>query len=144
MESDKEQIKNSEAKAALDSVEKTKKSSLKRALPPHWYNAVLAVLAGTLVFLAVMNHREYQVLIILLMGIVIAYQIQSSGISTKPVSIKHVVMAILCLVPLYFLLVIAGQYLTPILGDLLGAFLAGTLLAAFVYLLAMAERKKYS
>jgi len=143
MEIDKEQIKKSEAKAALDSIEKIKNSSLKRALPPRWYNTVLAVLAGSLVFLAVVNLREYQVLIILLMGIVITYQVQSSGISTKPVPIKYIVMTFIFLVPLYFLLVIAGQYLTPKLGELLGALLAGTLLATFVYLLGMAERKKY-
>ena len=53
MKADKEQIKKSEAIEALNSIEKIKNASLKRALPPRWYSAVLALLAGLLVLLSV-------------------------------------------------------------------------------------------
>lgn len=142
MKNDKEQIGRSEAIDALNLIETMRGASLKRALSPRWYSATLAILAGTVVFLAAANLREYQVLVILMIGLVIIYQVQKSGVATKAVPIKHVIVTIVLLLPLYFLLVFTGQYLMPVLGELLAPLLAGALLAIFVYILSMIERQK--
>jgi len=143
MKNDKEQIDKNEAIAALNAIEKMKNASLKRSISPRWYSAVLAILAGSLVFLSVVNLREYQVLVILLMGGVITYQAQKSGVSAKALQMKHLLVAIIILIPLYFLLVVIGQYLIPLFGGLLAPLFAGGLLTILVYILSMYERQKY-
>jgi len=143
MKKDKEQIGKGEAIEALNSVENMKKASLKRAISPRWYSAFLAVLAGSLVFLSAANLREYQVLVILLMGIVITYQARKSGVTARAVQMKGLMVGIIILIPLYLLLVVIGQYLVPALGVILAPLIAGGLLTVFVYVLSMYERQKY-
>lgn len=105
----------------------------------------MSVLAGVLIYLAAADLRDYQVLVILLMAVVIVHRVHrvhKSGVSTKAVPAKYIVLPIVVLIPLYFLLVIAAQYLTPMLGVTLAALLAGTTLAAIVYMLSIFERSK--
>lgn len=63
--------------------------------------------------------------------------------SAKPVQMKYILGAVAFLIPLYFVLVITAQYLTPIIGSLLAPLFGGSLLAIFVYMLSMFERKNY-
>ena len=111
-------------------------------MPPKWFNAVVAILAGSLVFLAAANLRQYQVLVILLIGIVITFQVQKSGVSPKVDNYKSILIAMIVLLPLYLLLVFTAQYFTPVLGSLLSPLLASAILATFVYILSIVERKK--
>ncbi|MFT4926903.1 MAG: hypothetical protein ACI8WB_003003 [Phenylobacterium sp.] len=130
-----------EARQALDSIEKMGQAALQRAAPPRWFNGAIALLAGVMVGLAVANLREYQVLVIVSMALVIAYQGQKVGVSMKKPPLKLIGVALVILGPLYFVLIIAAQYFQPVLGDVWAPILAGLLLTGAVFTLGIFERR---
>lgn len=132
-------IKATEAKVALDSIAYMKNSALKRGTPPHWLGITLAISAGALVILAANNLREYQVLIIIMLGVFISYQKQKTGVALKNGSIKFLCIAIAILLPLYFLLIFGAQFFSNVIGLTLSSLLAGLLLSSAVYLLSILE-----
>ena len=134
---------SSEAQKALDTIQQMKRAAMRRATPPRWFGALIALLAGSLVSLSAADLRQYTVFIILLMVLVISYQSQKTGVSAKTFPVKTAVVGLIILVPLFFLLIIAAQLLQESLGHVSASLLCGGIFSIMVYLLSLFERHWY-
>ena len=134
---------SSEAHKALDTIQQMKRAAMRRATPPRWFGALIALLAGSLVSLSAADLRQYTVFIILLMVLVISYQSQKTGGSAKTFPVKTAVVGLIILVPLFFLLIIAEQLLQESLGHVSASLLCGGIFSIMVYLLSLFERRWY-
>ncbi len=130
-----------DAREALDSIQAMEKAALWRAIPPQWFGAVIALLAGALVALSAADHREYHVHIILLISAVLVYQSQKTGVSVREFPIRVAGIAIIVLTPLFFGLIIAAQTFSQAIGTVAAPLAAGLVLAIAVYLLSTFERR---
>ena len=137
----KDQTQTVDAQQALDSIQQMEKAAYRLATPPSWFGVTLALLTGSLVTFAVADMRQLQVLSILGIGIVIAYQSQKSGVSLNTFPVKLVVIAMILLVPLYFGMIIIGQLMTTALGQTLAAMFAGIIFSTVFYSLSLIERR---
>ena len=143
MTNEKHSAASSEAHKALDTIQQMKRAAMRRATPPRWFGALIALLAGSLVSLSAADLRQYTVFIILLMVFVISYQSQKTGVSAKTFPVKTAVVGLIILVPLFFLLIIAAQLLQEILGHVSASLLCGGIFSVIVYLLSLFERRWY-
>lgn len=137
------QTQTEEAQRALSSIQQMKKAAYRRATPPSWFGIAIAALTGSLVALAVADMRQFQIFIILAIGITISYQSKKSGVSIKTFPLKLLVIAMAILLPLYFGMIIIGQLLVPAIDQTLAAIFAGTVFAIAVYTLSVIERRLY-
>jgi hypothetical protein len=143
MTNEKHSAASSEAHKALDTIQQMKRAAMRRATPPRWFGALIALLAGSLVSLSAADLRQYTVFIILLMVFVISYQSQKTGVSAKTFPVKTAVVGLIILVPLFFLLIIAAQLLREILGHVSASLLCGGIFSVIVYFLSLFERRWY-
>jgi hypothetical protein len=143
MTNEKHSAASSEAHKALDTIQQMKRAAMRRATPPRWFGALIALLAGSLVSLSAADLRQYTVFIILLMVFVISYQSQKTGVSAKTFPVKTAVVGLIILVPLFFLLIIAAQLLQEILGHVSASLLCGGIFSVIVYFLSLFERRWY-
>ena len=143
MTNEKHSAASSEAHKALDTIQQMKRAAMRRATPPRWFGALIALLAGSLVSLSAADLRQYTVFIILLMVFVISYQSQKTGVSAKTFPVKTAVVGLIILVPLFFLLIIAAQLLQESLGHVSASLLCGGIFSVIVYLLSLVERRWY-
>ena len=143
MTNEKHGAASSEAHKALDTIQQMKRAAMRRATPPRWFGALIALLAGSLVSLSAADLRQYTVFIILLMVFVISYQSQKTGVSAKTFPVKTAVVGLIILVPLFFLLIIAAQLLREILGHVSASLLCGGIFSVIVYFLSLFERRWY-
>ena len=143
MTNEKHSAASSEAHKALDTIQQMKRAAMRRATPPRWFGALIALLAGSLVSLSAADLRQYTVFIILLMVFVISYQSQKTGVSAKTFPVKMAVVGLIILVPLFFLLIIAAQLLQEILGHVSASLLCGGIFSVIVYFLSLFERRWY-
>ena len=143
MTNEKHSAASSEAHKALDTIQQMKRAAMRRATPPRWFGALIALLAGSLVSLSAADLRQYTVFIILLMVFVISYQSQKTGVSAKTFPVKTAVVGLIILVPLFFLLIIAAQLLEESLGHVSASLLCGGIFSVIVYLLSLLERRWY-
>ena len=143
MTNEKHSAASSEAHKALDTIKQMKRAAMRRATPPRWFGALIALLAGSLVSLSAADLRQYTVFIILLMVFVISYQSQKTGVSAKTFPVKTAVVGLIILVPLFFLLIIAAQLLQKSLGHVSASLLCGGIFSVIVYLLSLFERRWY-
>ena len=143
MTNEKHSAASSEAHKALDTIQQMKRAAMRRATPPRWFGALIALLAGSLVSLSAADLRQYTVFIILLMVFVISYQSQKTGVSAKTFPVKTAVLGLIILVPLFFLLIIAAQLLQESLGHVSASLLFGGIFSVIVYLLSLVERRWY-
>ena len=143
MTNEKHSAASSEAHKALDTIQQMKRAAMRRATPPHWFGALIALLAGSLVSLSAADLRQYTVFIILSIVLVISYQRQKTGVSAKTFPVKTMVLGLIILVPLFFLLIIAAQLLQERLGYVSASLLCGGIFSVIVYLLSLFERRWY-
>ncbi|HCQ03091.1 MAG TPA: hypothetical protein DIT99_21455, partial [Candidatus Latescibacteria bacterium] len=80
MTDNKDRNEPGDVQGALDSIQEMKQAALWRAMPPRWFGAIIALLAGALVALSVADLREYHVYIIILMALVLLFQSKKSGV----------------------------------------------------------------
>jgi len=137
----KDHTEINEAGRALDSIQQMERAALLRAMPPRWFGATIALLAGTLVALSAADLREYHVLIIVAIALVISYQSQKMGVTGKKFPIKLTGLALVILLPLFFGFIIAAQLFSSTVGPIGAAVLAGILFAITVYILSLFERR---
>lgn len=138
-----EQADDDDAREALDSIQAMGKAALLRAIPPRWFGASMALLAGALVGLSAAGHREYHVYVILLMSAVIVYRSQKTGVSVRQFPTRVAVIAVIVLTPLFFGLIVAAQMSSEAIGSVGAPLAAGIVLAIAVYLLSLFERRWY-
>ena len=113
---EKKQIQSKEAQEALDSINEMKYAGLKRVLPtPIWLGAILGILIGTQIALLGAEIRTYNTILIVLivvMVIAIISKTQSAGVAERILFSKRtIIISFICIIPLYFLAIISGQYL---------------------------------
>ena len=143
MTNEKHSVDSSEAHKALETIQQMKRAAMRRATPPRWFGALIALLTGSLVSLSAADLRQYTVFIILLMVLVISYQSQKTGVSAKTFPVKTAVVGLIILVPLFFLLIIAAQLLQESLGHVSASLLCGGIFSVIVYFLSLFERRWY-
>ena len=134
-------IETSAVRESLDSIEGMERAAVKRVIPPLWFGASIALLAGALVALSVAGLREYQVYIVLLMVFVLVWKAQNTGVSARQFPSKLTAVALSIVIPLFFLLVVGGQALTGFLGSVWAPLSAGGILAMTVFALSLFERR---
>ena len=113
---EKKQIQSKEAQEALDSINEMKYAGLKRVLPtPIWLGAILGILIGTQIALLGAEIRTYNttlIILIVIMVIAIINKTQSAGVTERILFSKRtIIISLICIIPLYFLAIISGQYL---------------------------------
>jgi len=140
----KDHTEINEAGRALESIRQMERAALLRAMPPRWFGATIALLAGTLVTLSAADRREYHVLVILALALVIAYQTQKTGVTGKTFPVKLAGLAVVILLPLFFGFIIAAQLFSTTIGHIGAALLSGILFAITVYALSLFERRWHS
>ena len=143
MTNEKNSVDSNEARKALDTIETIERKAMRRVAPPHWFEVLIALLAGSLVSLPAADLRQYIVFIILSMVLVISYQRQKTGASANIFPIKTMVIGLIILVPLFFLLIITAQLLQESLGYVSASLLCGGIFSVIVYLLSLFERCWY-
>ncbi len=143
MTNEKHSVDSSEARKALDTIQQMERTAMRRATPPRWFGALIALLAGSLVSLSAADLRQYTVFIILSIVLAISYQRQKTGVSAKTFPVKTAILGLIILVPLFFLLIIAAQLLQESLGHVLASLLCGGIFSVIVYLLSLVERRWY-
>jgi len=134
-------IETSEVRESLDSIEGMERAAVKRVIPPLWFGASIALLAGALVALSVAGLREYHVYIILLMVFVLVWKAQNTGVSARQFPSKLTAVALSIVIPLFFLLVVGAQALVGVLGSVWAPLSAGVILAVTVFALSLFERR---
>lgn len=113
---EKKPIPPKEAQEALDSIKEMQHAGLRRVLPtPRWLGAILGILVGAQIALLGAEIRTYNtvlILLILIMAIAIINFNQSAGVAERIIlSRRTLIVGIICIIPLYFLAIIGGQYL---------------------------------
>jgi hypothetical protein len=136
-----EQDADDDAREALDSIQAMGKAALWRAIPPRWFGASMALLAGALVALSAADHREYHVYVILLMSAVLVYRSQKTGVSVRQFPTRVAGIAVIVLTPLFFGLIVAAQMVSGAIGTVGAPLAAGIVLAIAVYSLSIFERR---
>jgi len=113
---EKKHIQPKEAQEALDSISDMQNAGLKRVLPtPKWLGAILGILIGTQIALLGAENRTYNtilIVLILIMAIAIISKAEAAGVRERTLFSKRtIIISLICIIPLYFLAIISGQYL---------------------------------
>lgn len=129
---------------ALKAIDEMERAAIHRTTPPSWFRLVLSLLSGALVSLSAAGLRQYHVIIIVFMALVIVYQVQKTGASVRQFPSKLIIGALFALLVLFFLLVMASQLLEIQYGVSWAPVVAGLLMAGVVFGLSMAEKRWHS
>jgi hypothetical protein len=142
------QIKPKEAQEALESIKKMEHAGLKRILPtPKWLGAILGLLIGVQIALLGAEIRTYNtilIVLILIMAIAIISKSQSEGVTERILFSKRtVIISLICIIPLYFLAIISGQYLNNHFDYYWAPFAIGSLFTLGFWSLIVAAHRSY-
>jgi len=142
------QIKSKEAKEALHSIKEMEHAGLKRVLPtPKLLSAILALLIGTQIALLGAEIRTYNTILIVLiviMAIAIINKNQSAGVKERiSLSKRAIIIFLICIIPLYFLAIISGQYLNNYYEYYWAPFVIGAFVTISIWLLMMSAHRSY-
>ena len=77
------------------------------------------------------------------MALVLVYQSKKTGVSVRQLPSKLTGIALIILIPLFFLLIVAAQTLSDRLGYVWASLSAGLVLAIAVYTLSVFERRRH-
>ena len=131
-------IQSKEAQEALDSINKMQQAGLKHViLTPRWLGAILGLLIGTQISLLGSENRTYNtilIILILIMVIAIINKTQAAGVTKKVLFSKRaIIISLICIIPLYFLSIISGQYLKNNFGFNWAPLLIGSAFAIAIW-----------
>jgi len=109
-------IKSKEAQKALDAIKEMENAGLKRVLPtPKFLGSILGILVGTQIALLGAEIRTFNtilIVLIIIMTIAIINKNRSAGVTERiQLTKKSIILLLICILPLYFLAIISGQYL---------------------------------
>jgi len=148
---EKKQIQTKEAQEALDSINEMKYAGLKRVLPTPisiWLGAILGILIGTQIALLGAEIRTYNTILIILiviMVIAIINKTQSTGVSERTLFSKRtIIISLLCIIPLYFLSIISGQYLNIHFGYNWAPVVIGSFFTIGIWSLMIGASRSYN
>jgi len=142
------QIKSKEAQEALDSIKEMEHAGLKRVLPtPKLLGAILALLIGTQIALLGAEIRTYNTILIVLIVIVtiaIINKNQSAGVAERILLSKRtIIIGLICIIPLYFLAIISGQYLNNHYEYYWAPFVIGAFVTISIWILVVSAHRSY-
>ncbi|WP_027077999.1 hypothetical protein [Maribacter antarcticus] len=140
------QIKSKEAQEALDSIKEMEHVGLKRVLPtPKLLGAILALLIGTQIALLGAEIRTYNtILIVLIISIAIINKNQSAGEAERILLSKQtIIIGLICIIPLYFLAIISGQYLINHYEHYWAPFVIGAFVTISIWILVVSAQRSY-
>jgi hypothetical protein len=142
------QIESKEAQEALDSIKDMEHAGLKRVLPtPKLLGAILALLIGTQITLLGSEIRTYNTILIVLiviMSIVIINKNQSAGVTERILLSKRtIIISLICIIPLYFLAIISGQYLNYHYDYYWAPFVIGAFATISIWILVLSAHRSY-
>ncbi len=142
-------IQSKEAKEALDSINKMQRAGLKRVLlTPRWLGAILGLLIGTQIALLGAENRTYNtilIILILIMAIAIINKTQAAGVTEKVLFSKRtIIISLICIIPLYFLAIISGQYLKNSFGFNWAPILIGSVFTIGIWSLIFGAYRSYN
>ena len=148
MSNKKKHIKSEEAQEALDSIKQMEHAGLKRLLPtPRWLLAILGALIGTQIALLGAEIRTYNTILIVLiviMSIAIINKSQSAGVRERIfLSKRTIIICLICIVPLYFLAIISGQYLNNHFEYYWAPFAIGAFVTISIWSLVESAHRSY-
>jgi len=148
MSNKKTHIKSEEAQEALDSIKQMEHAGLKRLLPtPRWLLAILGTLIGTQIALLGAEIRTYNTILIVLiviMSIAIINKSQSAGVRERIfLSKRTIIICLICIIPLYFLAIISGQYLNNHFEYYWAPFAIGAFVTISIWSLAVSAHRSY-
>jgi hypothetical protein len=148
MRSRENDIKPEEAQKALDSITKMEQAGLKRVLPtPWWLGAFLGALIGTQIALLGAEIRTYNTILIVLiviMSIAIINKNQSAGVTERILLSKRtIIIGLICIIPLYFLAIISGQYLNYHYDYYWAPFVIGAFVTISIWILVVSAHRSY-
>lgn len=148
MTNEKKHIKSKEAQEALDSIKKMEHAGLKRVLPtPRWLGAILGTLIGTQIALLGAEIRTYNTILILLiviMTIAIINKNQSAGVAERILLSKRtIIICLICIIPLYFLAIISGQYLNNHFEYYWAPYAIGAFVTIGIWSLVVSAHRSY-
>lgn len=146
---EKKNMQSKEAQDALDSIDKMQHAGLKHILPtPLWLGAVLGLLLGTQIALLGAEIRAYNTILIVLivvMVIAIMNKTQSAGVTERVLLSKQAILIrLVCIIPLYFLAIIGGQYLNNNFDYFWAPYVIGTFFAIGIWSLLLAAHRSHS
>jgi len=148
MSNRKTHIKSKEAQEALDSIKKMEHAGLKRLLPtPRWLLAILGTLIGTQIALLGAEIRTYNTILIVLiviMSIAIINKSQSAGVKERILLSKRtIIICLICIIPIYFLAIISGQYLNNHYEYYWAPFAIGAIVTISIWSLAVSAHRSF-
>jgi len=148
MTNEKKHIKPKEAQEALDSIKKMEHAGLKRVLPtPRWLGAILGTLIGAQIALLGAEIRTYNTILIVLiviMTIAIINKNQSVGVTERILFSKRtIIICLICIIPLYFLAIIGGQYLNNHFEYYWAPFAIGAFVTISIWSLIVSTHRSY-
>lgn len=141
-----------EAREALASVDEAKRAGLRRGIPPRWFGAAIALIAGALVATPALenwqggpNRSLVTVLLIVAMALVISrYQEQARAWPTEFPGGRWKTLAMLVsAVAAFFFLLIGGIVLRDASDLWWGPVFTGAIGAVIVFFLFESERRDY-
>ena len=147
MTNEKKYIKSKEAQEALDSIKKMEHAGLKRLLPTPWLSAILGILIGTQIALLGAEIRTYNTILIVLiviMMIAIINKNRSAGVTERILLSKRtIIICLICIIPLYFIAIISGQYLNDHFEYYWAPFAIGAFVTISIWSLVVSAYRSY-
>ena len=142
-------IKSKEAQEALDTIKKMENAGLKRILPtPRLLGAILAILIGIQIALLGAEIRTYNnilIVLILIMTIAIINKNRAAGVAERiSLSKRTIIIALICIIPLYFFAIISGQYLNSRFDYFWAPFAIGGLVTISISSLVMSAYRSHN
>lgn len=142
------QIKSKEAQEALDSIKEMEHVGLKRVLPtPKLLGAILALLIGTQIASLGAEIRTYNtilIVLIIIISIAIINKNQSAGVAERILLSKQtIIIGLICIISLYFLAIISGQYLINHYEYYWAPFVIGAFVTISIWILVVSAQRSY-
>ncbi len=137
-----DRIGPNEARDALVSIQGMAGAGRRRAIPPRWFGAAIALICGALVVAVTSMSSIYVVPLIAALALVFEYQRRSVGASLRAFPSNAAgIAALICLVVLFLLLVVGGRVLRDMFGLAWAPLATGAALAIVVFMLSVSERR---
>jgi len=142
-------IKSKEAQEALDVIKEMENAGLKRLLPaPKLLSSILGILVGTQIALLGAEIRTFNtilIVLIIIMTVAIINKNRSTGVTERiQLSKRTSILLLICIIPLYFLAIISGQYLHSTFNYFWAPFAIGGLVTIAIWYLVFSAYRTHN
>jgi len=149
MKNDHKHIKSKEAQEALDAIKEMENAGLKRVLPtPKLLGSILGILVGTQIALLGAEIRTFNtilIVLIIIMTIAIINKNRSAGVTERiQLSKRTSILLLICILALYFLAIISGQYLHSSFNYFWAPFAIGGLFTVGIWSLVFSAYRSHN